>query len=442
MRESLFLLLVVALSYLAAHVIFERLARRFGLVSGAEYLVLGLVLGPQVSGLMPPHAVESFSPLITLGLGWIGALIGTQLVLPRMVRIPAVRYRVAFGEALFALLGMAGIFYAILRWGSEWSESESLAVATALSLVALPASSAGVGIVARAQTTRTLLVPQLEVATTLQAVLASAGLAILFTVLHDSPTRLARPLVPTEWMAITFAIGIVGGTLFHIFIGDEKKVDRLFISLSGAIILVSGAAAALRLSPVFAALVFGAILGNTRGNRAEIVAALSRVERPFYFALFIFAGASWQPSERDWILLVAAFVVVRPLLRVGAGRLAARMNGMLPDLGPNWGRGLIGHGGFALVLALDYLRQGGVPAPHVVFTATVASLLLTDVVSARLVRSVLRQPTSAASGEFPRFGAGPGPSDAAPAPPPAPAAAGNDAAASATPPVARQEGTA
>ena len=440
MRESLFLLLVVATSYLAAHVVFERLARRFGLVSGAEYLVLGLVLGPEVSGLMPPHAVESFSPLITLGLGWIGALIGTQLVLPKLVRIPAVRYRVAFGEALFALLAMGGIFYAILRWGSGWSEAESLAVAAALSLVSLPASSAGVGIVARSQTTRTILVPQLEVATTLQAVLASAGLAVLFTILHDSPTSLARPLVPTEWMAITLAIGIVGGTLFHIFIGEEKKVDRLFISLSGAIILVSGAAAALSLSPVFAALVFGAILGNTRGSRAEIVAALSRVERPFYFALFIFAGASWKPSERDWLLLVAAFVVVRPLLRVGAARLAARMNRMLPDLGPNWGRGLIGHGGFALVLALDYLRQGGVPAPHVVFTATVASLLLTDAVSARLVRSVLRQPTSFASGEFRRFeGAAVAPAQAAPGES-APAVGAADATtASGAPTPARQE---
>jgi Kef-type K+ transport system membrane component KefB len=446
MRESLFLLLVVALSYLAAHVIFERLARRFGLVSGAEYLVLGLVLGPQVSGLMPPHAVESFSPLVTLGLGWMGALVGTQLVLPRLVRIPAVRYRVAFGEALFALLGMAGIFYAILYWGSGWSESESLIVASALSLVALPASSAGVGVVARSQTMRTVLVPQLEVATTLQAVVASAGLAVLFAVLHDSPTNLARPLVPTEWMAITLAIGVVGGTLFHIFIGDEKKVDRLFISLSGAIILVSGAAAALRLSPVFAALVFGAILGNTRGNRAEIRAALSRVERPFYFALFIFAGASWRPSERDWLLLVAAFVVVRPLLRVGAARLAARMNGMITDLGPNWGRGLIGHGGFALVLALDYLREGGVPAPHVVFTATVASLLLTDVVSARLVRSVLRQHTSFPSGEYRRIdiAGSPGASPASPASSnepavPAPATA---APVDAAPDMARKDGSA
>ena len=397
MNANLLLLAIVATSYLAAHVVFDRLARRFNLVSGAEYLILGLLLGPEVSGLLSPDTVESFNPLITLGLGWIGALTGTQLALPRLVRIPAVRYRVAFAEAVITAVVVGGVQYAALRWGVGMTGPDAVVVATALALVALPASAAGVGVVARAQAgpdalARDPLVRQLEVATGMQGVMASAGLAILFAVLHSTPTSFARPLVPTEWVAITIAIGVVGGTLFHVFIGEEAKVDRLFISLAGAIILVSGAATALRLSPVFAALVFGAILGNTRGSRAEITAALSRVERPFYFALLIFAGASWRLPDGAWLLPVAAFLVLRPVARLSAARLGARMNGMLAALGPQWGRGLVGHGGFALVLALDYFRQGRLPAGSLVFTAVIASLLLTDLLSARFIRSALQLP--------------------------------------------------
>lgn len=396
MSEPLTLLAVVVLSYLAAHVVFERLARRFALVSGAEYLVLGLLLGPEVGGLLPPHAVESFSPLITLGMGWIGALVGTRLSLPLLVRTPAVRYRVALSEALVTASAIGGASYAALRWLVGRGDAESAVVAAALALVALPASAEGVGVVAREQGEqgrRGLVVRQLEVATVFQAVAAAVGLAVLFALLHASPTTLPRPLVPTEWVVINLVIGIVGGTLFHIFIGEETKVDRLFISLAGAILLVSGAAAALQLSPVLAALVFGAILGNGRGNRAEIIAALSRVERPFYFALLIFAGASWRPplgGWQQWVAPLVVFLLVRPVARLGAGRLAARMNGMLGVLGPHWGRGLIGHGGFALVLAFEYMRQGGLPAGNLVFTAVVASLLLTDAMSARIIRSVER----------------------------------------------------
>lgn len=392
MSESLLLIFVVVTSYLAAHVVFERIARRFALVSGAEYLVLGLLLGPEVGGLLPAHVVASFNPFITLGLGWIGALAGTQLSLPRLVRIPAVRWRVALAEAAITALFVGGVEYAALRWGAGMEEGEAALLAAALALVALPASTAGVGVVARAQGERDPVVRQLEVTTGLHGVLATAGLATLYAILHASPTNLPRDLVPTEWFVITLAIGITGGTLFHIFVGEEKKVDRLFISLAGAIILVSGAAAALQLSPVFAALVFGTILANTRGNRAEIIAALSRVERPFYFALLIFAGASWTVPEGTWALPLVLFVLLRPLSRLAGARLAARMNGMLPILGRQWGRGLFGFGGFALVLAFDYARQARLPGGGLVFGAAVASLLLTETVSARLIRSVQRIP--------------------------------------------------
>jgi hypothetical protein len=387
MNEALLLVAVVAVSYLAAHVVFDRLARRFTIVSGAEYLLLGLILGPQGTGFLAPHVVDSFSPLITLGLGWIGALTGCQLLLRGMVRIPAVTYRVAMAEALLSGVVLWGVTFAVLRWGLPMAEQPAAYTAAAMALVGVLSSAAGVGVMASRGVP---LVRQLEVAVSLQAVLASTGLALLFAILHTSPTGLARALVPTEWMAITIAIGVVGGVLFHVFVGEERNVDRLFVSLAGALILVSGAASALGLSPVFAALVFGIILGNTSTSRAELTAALRRVERPFQFALLLFAGAIWTPSTyASWLLPVAAFVAARLFVRPGAARLAARMNGVLPVLGPAWGKALLGHGRLALVLGLDYLRQGTMPGPNLVFTATVASVLLTDAVSARLVRRAM-----------------------------------------------------
>lgn len=415
MNQALFLVAVVAVSYLAAHVVFDRLARRFTIVSGAEYLLLGIVLGPQATGILTPQVVDSFSPLVTLGLGWIGALTGCQLLLRGMVRIPAALYRVALAESAITGLVLWGATYAVLRWVLAIEPIAGAVTAAGLALLGILSSAAGVRVMAAPSGASVPLVRQLEVAVALQAVLASAGLALLFALVHPSPPTLSRALVPTEWMAINVAIGVVGGVLFHVLVGEERNVDRLFVSLAGAIILVSGAAAALRLSPVFAAVVFGAILGNTSTSRAELTAALRRVERPFQFVLLLFAGAIWRPSTTyaAWLLPVAAFVAARMLVRPGAARLAARVNGMLPVLGPWWGRGLVGHGGFALVLGLDYLRQGTMPAANLVFTALVASVLLTDAFSARLVRGAMSRSATPAHG-VPVFEKGP------PPPPPGP----------------------
>ena len=113
------------------------------------------------------------------------------------------------------------------------------------------------------------------------------------------------------------------------------------------------------------------------------------MERPLYFVLLVFAGAAWQPGNSAWILPVLLFLAVRAVGKVGGARLVTRMNGMLPVLGPDWGRGLLGQGGLALAIALNYVYQDGGTLPYFVFTASIASVLLTDLMSARLVQWVL-----------------------------------------------------
>jgi len=85
MSSGLILILAVAIAYLAARVAFDWLARRFLIVSGAEYLLLGILLGPQVAGALSAETLAAFAPLTTLSLGWIGAIVGMQFFLPGLV---------------------------------------------------------------------------------------------------------------------------------------------------------------------------------------------------------------------------------------------------------------------------------------------------------------------------------------------------------------------
>jgi len=85
---------------------------------------------------------------------------------------------------------------------------------------------------------------------------------------------------------------------------------------------------------------------------------------------------------------VLLFVFARAAAKIGAARISARMERLLPLLGPHWGRSLLGQGGVAIALGIDYLQQDHFAFAHVVFTAVVASVLLTDMSSARLAKSV------------------------------------------------------
>ena len=393
MPAALILILAVAVAYLAAHVAFDWLAKRFMLVSGAEYLLLGILLGPHVSGILSAQTMSGFAPLITLALGWIGAIVGTQFYLPALVRIPARTYRLGFLEAILTAFMVGGVG-AALMWliTGRGDIMQSIAPALALGAIAAVSAPAGIEVVTRKiGGQREPIVLQLQVATAMDALVGIVTMGLLFCIFHPNDTIAARGITPTEWAVITLGIGVVGGTLFHLFLGGETNVDRLFISLAGAIILASGAAAYLHLSPVLTSMVVGAVLVNTSGGSRPVIAdTLAKSERPFYFVLLVFAGASWDPSTVAWWwAVVLAFLVTRVVGKIGTARLGARVNDALPDLGPDWGFALLGQGGLAIALGLDYSRFNAAVLPHAVFTAAIVSVLFTDVGSARIIHAVM-----------------------------------------------------
>lgn len=390
MSSALILVLAVAIAYLAARVAFDWLARHFLIVSGAEYLLLGILLGPQVSGLLTANTVQGFAPIITLALGWIGTIVGMQFYLPVLVRIQGEMYRLAFFEALGTVAIVGGVQVVVLSSLFGLSYVDAAIPAIALGAIAAVSAPAGIEVVARQLGRRGTVVRQLQVTTAIDALVGISAFGLLLCLYHPLSTTTSRPVTATEWAVITIAIGVVGGALFHLFLGNESDPDRIFISLAGAVVLASGAAAYLHLSPLLTSMVVGAMLVNTSRNREQIAATLASAERPFYFVLLVFAGATWAPSVRAWWAIpVLLFFLARVLAKIGGGRVAALFMGVLPALGPRWGRALLGQGGLALALALNYHQLERMPLRQVVFSATIVSILLTDFLSAHIVASVV-----------------------------------------------------
>ena len=388
MTASLALLLAVALAYLAARVAFDWLARRFLIVSAAEYLVLGIVLGPMVTGLLSRKLLDGLGPVMTLALGWIGANLGTQFRLTRMLSTRARAFRVALAESSLTFLVVGALEFLVVRWSMASTDQQALLAAVTLGAMAVACNHTGIAVVTELLGTQGSLIEQLEVSAEINALFAAVAFGLLVCI-HHVAVPASRPLTPTEWAVISIAIGVVGGTLFHLFLGETQNEDRLFVSLVGGVVLVSGAASYLRLSPLLAGMFFGIVLVNSTSRPEALMEVLARIERPFYFILLMFGGAMWAPSSRAWIAPVALFVVARAATKIGASRLAARANGALPRLGLHWGRALLGQGRLALAIGLSYLRQSDMPFANLVFTAAVVSILFTDFFSARLVRAVI-----------------------------------------------------
>lgn len=395
MTSGLILVAVVAAGYLAARLAAGALARRFLIVSGAEYLILGVLLGPKVSGLISANVIDSFGPFITLAIGWMGAVIGSEFHLKRMLRFRGELYQVAFIEAVLVLAIVGGAMLAILTRLLDVPLIEAIAPATSLGAIAVTTSASGIALAARRlardRAARTPLLRQLQVTGGMDAAVGVLAFGVILCIVHVPPPGDIRPPTPTEWAVITIGIGVVGGILYHLFLGGERDPDRLFIALAAAITLASGTAAYARLSPLLPTMLIGAMLANTARNRHEIGMVLHRVQRPLYLVLLIFAGAAWRVPGRLWVLPIAAFILIRLLAKMWGARLATRLSGMSGALGGDWGLALIGQGSLAAAIALNYRIFDDSDLSNVVFTAALVSVLLTDLLSARFVRAVVRR---------------------------------------------------
>jgi hypothetical protein len=93
--------------------------------------------------------------------------------------------------------------------------------------------------------------------------------------------------------------------------------------------------------------------------------------------------------------IVVVFLLLRAFTKTMGARVATAINGMTPVLGRGWGFGLLGQGGLAIAIALNYFYQDTLLLPDVVFTAAVMSVLLTDVAAGQFARSVVSPRTPA-----------------------------------------------
>ena len=100
MQTTLAAIAVVTVGYILAYLLFDRLRDRYGYVGGAEYVIIGFLLGPQVSGLLNAGQVQDLTPIVSLALGWLGMLLGTYFRLPAMALIEGDHLRIAFAEAV------------------------------------------------------------------------------------------------------------------------------------------------------------------------------------------------------------------------------------------------------------------------------------------------------------------------------------------------------
>lgn len=404
MSVTILFVALVVFAFFAAHLI-NRYASRLLPISGAEYLVIGALIGPHV----PPRmltldALSRLAPLVSLLLGLNGFLIGLQAMRNfRELRLTLV----GMGVALSTLVCTALILAATYGWlmplqepplVREWLfEAGGYQVELLLTRpqVEVAMVIAAVATVTFSSTLSGLDGERLEdvpafrllrsCAFSGQVVAISVVAAVLAWSRSSATTVVHLPAA--GWYAGVLFLGVALGFCFTLFIGSERSPSRIFVVTIGTVTFGAGIGAELGVSPMFVNLVTGATVGLTLRHRGNLQLELQRLQHPISVLLLTLTGALWMPPGQPLLwLFPVAYLLTRWLARITLPGLWTRL---LTRIDPTRiGVGLLSQGTLAVAVAVDYALQVPERAGLVLTTAIVGTLVF-DIFAQRALKRYL-----------------------------------------------------
>ncbi|MCB9561808.1 MAG: hypothetical protein H6708_15500 [Kofleriaceae bacterium] len=327
---------LMVLAYLGGNRKVVRLQERLGIsgviAAGFPFIALGVIVAQPGVGVLTGDVLHKMQPLLHFGLGWLGFIIGAQLDVRLLDRVPAGTAYLILVEALapFAATAAACGAAMLALGGAKWSDSafwrDLIILGTAAAMTAPRRFRGFANRTWREGRSVDHLLAQLD------EIVGVVGL--LFVAAFFRPDLQAGWQLPgTAWVFVSIGLGVVIGVLIFAMVRVPRSNAEFLAVVLGSIAFGSGLAGYLFLSPLAVCFIAGALVTNFPcDQRDSIFKILNQLERPIHLLFLIVAGATWKIFDARAWALVPLFVVARILGKwLGIFTAERTVGGQLPQ---------------------------------------------------------------------------------------------------------------
>ncbi len=397
MREFVTLFVFLILGFLGSRGYVSRVTRRslfWGgfFVTGVEFFVVGVLAGPQVSGLISAPVLDSLEPLIALGLGWIGALFGVELAIPALRRLSKSLFTFLVLDGVVVLVVVATACWCVMHFGLGLpARSELVAASLVMGVAAGFVSPGVVSLVAKRTRSRGSFTGSVKLVSALSALVPIVLLGVASVVDSNIESGWAMGFA---WWVFLNASAIVFGFLAVLFTRERCSDDEMGLVLLGTVLLVGGLNHFLGLSSLYTGVIMGAVVANFSPRHQQVFRELHQLEHTVFFALLVLTGASLTVSTRPLLLMLLVYTGARFLVRASVTTPLFRRYFAHSDPPGVAGWSLMSQGGMAIAAALDFAIGGRGAAGDLVVAVVAVGAIVGDLSGLLFVRRAL-----AASGD-------------------------------------------
>lgn len=377
LRQLLGVALLLAIGLVVSHRWFGKVRvwgkQRFFHLTGEEFLLLGLMLGPLGANLIGRETVASLEPFIGLGLGYVGFLYGMQFHRDELASVPPRYYGATLAQVLVCMAVLAApAYWAVGRAGASAAEHWPLVLCLLATSVGTSTSFLFILGCCTTRLKRSPLFQFMRFSSVFDDLLGVALFGVALCLLRDAAGTALVSAV---------AVGLVSGLLLQLTSRISLSGQERLLFLVGIVLFSGGLAAYLRLSPIFTNLVAGVYFCHHGAERFAYHDLLLTLEKPLYLLMLVLAGVLWPLQLSGFGVLLAVYVVCRGVGKFFGGQAAAVVLCGRQGWASSFGLGLTAQSEMAVAMMVNLLVLYPEGAAPLVVSAVFVAVLVNDLLS-------------------------------------------------------------
>jgi hypothetical protein len=370
------------------------LAARHIYLTGTEYIVVGLCLGSGMLDVLDEQTIGDLNPLLYLALGWIGLLFGVQLEMPQIARFPRQYFYLAMLQAVITVVVCFFPFLFLLKGVGGLTSYEIVGGALVLGAIAVPTGQSSLALINKElKLFRGSLTEILGFVAGIDAIVGLVILGFSFCFNKPGPIFDSAMNETAFYLAVSSAIGVITGGLLHMLTRIRCSQEELLLFTIGIVVFSAGAAAYLRLSPLFITATAGFVIANTKSAKVRISRALTTLEKPLYIVVLLLGGAMLKP-DIGWVFLLglsALYITLRASGKIIGGCVSSLALRKPQNLPAHLGLGLVSQGGIAAPMAVSFHQAFEGELANAILLVVFCSIIVNELIGPVLTGIAIRK---------------------------------------------------
>ncbi|MFW6160946.1 MAG: hypothetical protein ACOC57_07385, partial [Acidobacteriota bacterium] len=339
------------------------------------------------------EVLAGLSPLVTMGLGWIGFLFGFQFENKYLQKFPIKYYSFSFLQFLIMFILVMLIIFPLLK-NMYFLERpfHLLGFSIALALLSTLNSPTLLSAVLFQMPRKSMSAYLSRFIVSVSGFWGLLGLALLSSFWnislgqnHQTGTGITR-LVLATFLPVLLAF------LFSFLTRNKSSPQELLVYVIGLVFFCSGLASSFNLPPLYCGMVLGIVYTNLSKIQEKLYPLLISTEKPMFVVFLILIGAMWRIYwDEKVVVLILLLITLRFLISVlPVAGLAKLLRFPFPYT-PEFGFFFISSGGMGIAFTISIALMIEHTLIPVFMSAAIFTILVLELFSPWAIRKALNK---------------------------------------------------